>query len=254
MIKRVSCVFRLLDSLKRMPLTATQAEFILDGEPCKPVYKAGGYFVLIDLPEGAHRIGIRSALFQPDEFSVTVSYAQAFDERRDVVTVMMNPSPLHPMARTGTAVRGCFGGDAPKVFYILGHTNGFKIAEDHAVAGGQQIKLFALGAAVTLPVICLVNDKDPKKAEFVEITSVASVSGDVYGLAAPLRFAHKRSTELIPMIRYRSGEDGTFFVKPPSVGGAKDERILKLFFETHDGLTVREVLVSPGGEISVGTV
>ncbi len=251
MIKRVSCVLRLLDSMSRRPLTASQAELFLDGELCKPVYKPGGYFVLIDLPEGEHRIGIRSGLFQPDEFSVTVSYAQAFDERRDVVTVMMNPSPLHPMARTGLAVRGCFEADAPDVFYILGHTNGFKIAEDHAVAGGCQIKLFALSASVTLPLICLVNDKDAKKAEFVEITSVNSGSGDVYGLAAPLRFAHKRSTELIPMLRYRCGEDGSFFVKPPSAVGREGTR-LKLFYETSDGLVVREVPISSDGKALVG--
>jgi hypothetical protein len=234
-----------------MPLTAAQAEFSLNGEPCKPVYKTGGYFVLIDLPEGTYRIGVRSALFQPDEFAVAVSYEKPFDERRDVVTVMMNPSPLHPMAGTGLAVRGCLGSDAPRVFYILGRAGGFKIAEDHAVAGGQQIKLFALSKSVTLPLVCLVNDKDPRKAEFVEVNAV---SDDRYGLAAPLRFDHKRSTELIPMIRYRCGEDGSFFIKPTSVDGGKDGHLLKLFYETSDGLVVREVSVPASGEIFVGTV
>ncbi len=254
MIKRVSCVFRLLDSVRGTPLTATQADFLLDGEPCKPVYKAGGYFVLIDLPEGEHRIGIRSALFQPDEFGVRISYEKPFDERRDVITVRMNPSPLHPAARTGVSVSGRLASGGSAVFYIARHTVGFKIAEDHAAAGNDQIKLFSQSTAVSLPSVCLVNDKDMKKAEFVE---VISASGDVYCLAAPLCYAHKRSTELIPMIRYRCGEGGEFFIKLPSGYGAKDasgQIALTLFVETEDGLAVREIFVSPKGETHVGTV
>lgn len=254
MIKRVSCVFRLLDSVRGTPLTATQAELLLDGEACKPVYKAGGYFVLIDLTEGEHRIGIRSSLFQPDEFAVRISYEKPFDERRDVITVRMNPSPLHPAARTGVSVRGCLASGAASVFYIARNIAGFKIAEDHAAAGNSQIKLFSQSTAVSLPLVCLINDKDTKKAEFAE---VISANGDMYSLAAPLRYPHKRSTELIPMVRYRCGDGGEFFIKLPSGYGAKDESgqiTLKLFAETEGGLTVREITVSPKGETHVGTV
>ena len=254
MIKRVSCVFRLVDSVLGSPLTANQAELTLNGEAVRPVYKTGGYFVLIDLPEGEYRIGIRSALFQPDEIPVRVSYEKPFDERRDVISLMMNPSPRHPAAHTGVTVTGRLEKGRGTVFYMARNTGGFKIAEDMAAAGNQSIKLFAHSGRTTLPVVCLINDKDPQKAEMAEL--IAS-EGDSFHLAAPLRVGHKRSTELIPMIRFRSGEDGRFFVKLPAGYSTRDEEgklLLRLFIPSEGGMTVQTLSVSPKGETDVGVL
>lgn len=254
MIKRVSCVFRLVDSVLGTPLTANQAELTLNGEAIRPVYKTGGYFVLIDLPEGEYRVGIRSPLFQPDEIPVRVSYEKPFDERRDLVNLLMNPSPRHPSAHTGVTVTGRFKTACGTVFYMARSTGGFKIAEDLAAAGNHSIKLFAQSGRITLPAVCLIHDKDPKK---IELTELVSSNGDVFNLAAPLRLAHKRSTELIPLIRFRSGEDGRFFIKLPAGYNTRDEEgrmVLRLFVPGETGMTVQTLAVSPKGETDVGTL
>ena len=75
MIKRLSCVVKLIDSFTGRPAAPADAAVFCDGKPIRHQYKAGGFFVLSDLSEGAHTLLIRSWKFQPERLDVTVDYA-----------------------------------------------------------------------------------------------------------------------------------------------------------------------------------
>lgn len=254
MLKQVSCVLKLCDSAQNRPLSASQVQIFLDGMQVRPLYKTGGYFVLIDLREGVHHIAIHASQFQSDELDVTVDHSRGFDERLDVVNVMLNPNESHPAAASGVSVRGRFAGGKTTVFYVARSRAQLKIAEDGAQTGRQRIKLFC-GGVVRLPSLFQICDKAQDQREFVMINAA---DGDEYLLGSPLRFAHRRSTELLPMVKYVSGADGSFFAVLPSGyrADASGKIEVEMLAETDGGLkSVKLSLDGKGlhdvGEISV---
>lgn len=254
MIKRVSCVLRLFDSTLCTPLLASQAEVRVDGQRVKPIWKPGGYFVLSDLPEGEHNVWVGSALFFHDELTVNVDYSRVFDERRDVLTVMLNPSEAHPAVQSGISLRGRFSRDGVTVFYIPRGTQGFKIAEDGADAGRTKIKLFTKSSNVRVPRLCYINDKNAKNGEFVLLSAV---EGEEYTLASPLKKPHKRAAELVPVLKYRSNADGSFFARLPQ-GYKLDPEIGKLeltvLVEASDEVVSHTLTLTSKGENDVGVI
>ena len=252
MLKQVSCVLKLCDSAQNRPLVASQARIYLDGGQARPLYKTGGYFVLIDLQEGEHHIAIRASQFQPDEFDVTVDHSRRFDERMDVVNVMLNPNELHPLAASGVSVRGRFKSGKKTTFYIARSRAQLKIAEDGAQVGRQRLKLFC-GSTVRLPSLFQICDKVRDQREFVMINAA---DGDEYLLGTPLRFAHRRSTELLPMVKYVSGADGSFFAVLPSGyrADASGKIEVEVLVETDGGLESVKLSLDGKGVHDVGVI
>ena len=251
-IKRLSAVFRLSDSAAGRIFSRNQVQITVDGQLSAPVFKPGGYFVLTDLAEGTHHIAIRSFQFQPAEFDITVDYSRRFDEKQDVRAVMLNPDVNHPSARTNVSIEGCFEGKKATSFCIAGCGAQLKIAEDGVEAGRRQLKLFT-ASTVMLPSLFHINDKNEKYSEFVLVNQAA---GDLYTLDMPLKFPHKRSTALVPMVKYRSADDGSFFAVLPS--GYKPDSDGKLtvtmLIETDNGLTAKTFSLESGGRHALGTI
>ncbi len=253
MIKRVSCVLRLGDSRLNRPLLNSEAVLEVDGVRIPYSYKSGGYFVLTELEEGRHEIRIKSYKFQTERIAVTVDYGRQFREDADVVYVMMNPSKLHPAAVNTPAISGAFNVRRELVFYIAANGAALKIAEDNAKAGNQKIKLFS-GSSVSLPSLFRIDDKSEAQNEFVILKSA---EGDLYSLGGALKYDHKRSAQLIPMVRYTSDENGRFFAVIPS-GYAPDPQTglieLSLLADTGDNQTYRTVRLNPSGITDVGII
>lgn len=249
MVKQVACVLKIFDSSTNTALRPTQVGLFLDGSAIKPIYKNGGYFVLIDIPEGEHTLQITSAIFQPQEQLINVDYSRRFDENMDVMPVMLNPSAQHPGAVRGHVLRGSFSTAEQVSFYVANGNTCLKLAEDNAEKSRQTVKLFAGGARVVLPSLFHINDKTEKNREFVMINSAR---GDEYILAAPLKNAHKRSTEFIPMVRYHSADDGSFFAVLPA-GSCVDGEVT-LLIEKGGKLISKAVAVTGMGINDVGTI
>ena len=254
MIKRVSCVLRLCDSTQGRVLQANEVRFWLNGIAVTPLYKPGGYFILIDLPEGVHHIAIRSAAFQPDELDdVRVDYSRPFDQTMDVRTVVLNPSASHPAARSGVAIKGRFSGGRTG-FYIARGKAQLKLAQDGAVAGMCRLKLFSGTKRILLPSLFYIRDKVAKQGEFVMVTASDE---DEYTLGSPLRYPHKRSADFVPMVRYLSEADGSFFAVLP-MGYSPDPdtgRIeAELLIEQDDTLIGKTVSLSAKSENDLGEI
>ena len=140
MIKRLSCVVKLIDSFTGRPAAPADAAIFCDGKPIRHKYKAGGFFVLSDLAEGAHTLLIRSWKFQPEQLDVTVDYA-AVNAENAVRYVMLNPSAQHPYAASAP----CFHAALPQgeSLYVLREGFMLKIAEDSADAGKTLVRMFS---------------------------------------------------------------------------------------------------------------
>jgi hypothetical protein len=234
-------------------LLNSEASIGVDGERAPYTYKTGGYFVLIGLEEGKHEILIKSYKFQTERVSVNVDYSRQFREDEDVIYVMMNPSKMHPAALNSPVISGAFSPKKEYAFYIAANGAGLKIAEDSAKAGNQTLRLFS-ESSVVLPSLFRIDDKSEDTSEFVMLKSA---EGDLYSLGGKLEFDHKRSAQLVPMVKYTSGENGDFFAVIPS-GYAPDPETgkieLSILVDTGKKRVYTAVSVNPKGITDVGTI
>ena len=204
--KTISCVLKISDGVSKKVLTGSQAQIYVDDILVHHEYKPGGYFVLIDLPDGRHTVRVTSYCFQSEIFEINVDGSTVQKPENMVIYLMMNPSAKHPMAASLPAVSGRVPGCGR--IYILRHSGKLKIAEDNAVPGRTDIRLFCENGKPTLPCVYRIIDKSVAKCEFVTLTGAAS---DSYMLDKPLINAHPRSADLVPMISVSCDEQGEFY-------------------------------------------
>ncbi|MGN0687853.1 MAG: hypothetical protein ACI4KA_07100 [Oscillospiraceae bacterium] len=204
--KSISCVLKLSDGATKKVLGSSQAQIYVDDIPVHHEYKQGGYFVLIDLPEGKHTVKITSYCFQSEIIEVFVDYSTVQKPENMVRYIILNPSERHPLAASLPAVRG--RADGFDRIYILRHRGALKIAEDNADAGKTEIKLFCPDGKPILPCMYRIEDSASEKCEFV---TLKGADGDRYMLDKPLKHAHPRSADIVPMICVGCDADGDFF-------------------------------------------
>ena len=204
--KSISCVLKISDSATKKVLGSSQVQIYVDNVLAHHEYKQGGYFVLIDLPEGEHTVQIRSFCFQGEDFCIKVDQSTVQKPENMVRYLMLNPSEKHPAAASMPAIRGRASGYDR--IYILCHSGMLKVAEDDAAAGRTEIKLFCANSKPVLP--CTYRIKD-RKADMCEFVTLKGADGDVFMLDKPLKYAHPRSADVVPMISVSCGVGGEFF-------------------------------------------
>lgn len=151
--RQVSAVFQLRDGFTgRMLPNAGGLLARLDGAPCRPLWKQGGYWVLTDLAPGPHRLELVLAGYRPEpvEWSwdgaapwqgcVVLKPGQGYPFRGDVTRLVLQLSGKNgPLAHE--AVWLCTPSAAQP-----------KLAQDKAQPGDTQLRLYYKGPAAALPV------------------------------------------------------------------------------------------------------
>lgn len=250
MTKRLSFVLRLSDGCLNRALLRSEAAVFIDGAIYHHEYKTGGYFVAVDIPQGAHTVEIKSPKFQTERLEVDVDYTTASSQR--VRYLMLNPSENHPEALRSASIRAMVSG-AERI-YILREKSELKIAEDNAEQGRDKLKLFCSGKQPQLPCVCRIMDKSAAKCEQV---TISGADGDMYLLGEPLKYSHARSSAVIPLIRLCcDSSGGFFFVIPPDFRPDKESGQIKLNILADVGGAVMqaEVSVSPNGCTNLGEI
>ena len=204
---RVSVVLLVRDGFTGLPITKSTVRVLLNGQPAKPEYRAGGYLVFVNLAPGAHEI-ILSGVYTLSETLLVDVPASGYDER----IVYLKPAQNYP-----------FGGKIARLRVLL-RKNGkpvaggrvlvaarpvleTKIAQDAAAKGETRMKLYVRGdnAMLRLPSTFLILD-----AKQSEVCTLTAIAGDTGVLAQALAFDHKRGTALCPCQTYLTDEDGVF--------------------------------------------
>ena len=246
MIKKcISCVLKISDGITRQPVTASSVHLYVDGAPIRAEYKQGGYFILIDLEEGAHTVSVQSYCYQTESFAITVDYSVIQRPESMVRYIVLNPSEKHPRASAMPSLRGVAAGFDR--IYLQRRGGEMKIAEDDADKGKTAIRLFSPKSGVSLPSVYLINDKSASKCEFVMIKGA---DGDMYMLEAPLKYSHPRSADVVPLTSVGCSADGAFYIMLPSdlISGKSDEgTTITILAEKGDKLFRAEVAVKNKG-------
>lgn len=197
-----SAVCRVRDGYTGQPLAGSSLLCTLDGAPVRPLAKAGGYLVLLDLTPGPHRLSLRSHGYQEEWVEL-----QAGEDTQEV-EVTMKPGVGYPFRGrvTRLALTVSEGGTpaAHRPLWLAAPPRSeLKIAQTKAQAGQSQFRLYSKGPAASVPPgeYLIADGADS------EIVRLRGVEGELAALAAPLVRDHSRGRPLLPAQRYRT--DGT---------------------------------------------
>lgn len=199
-----SAVCRVRDGYSGRPMEASALICALDGRPCRPVGKPGGYLVLIDLPEGHHRLSLRAHGFQEEWVEFT---ADAGTQELDVT---MKPGAGYPFRREMirlelTVLEGGAPAAGRRLWLAAPGRPELKIAQTKAEAGSQELRIYRKGPeALALPDTYLIADGADS-----EIVALRTLEEEKGTLSAPLGRSHSRGKLLLPAQSYHTGADGT---------------------------------------------
>lgn len=194
-----SAVCRVRDGYTGREMRPSSLVCAVDGVPCRPVGKEGGYLVLVNLSHGPHCLSLRCRGYQEEwvEF-------QADGGTREL-DITMKPGVGYPfggaVTRLMLTVREKKVPAAGRMVWLASAGPELKIAQANVEAGERDMRLYCKGAAV--PGAYLVED-----GKNSEIVILRALEGETGHLAAPLKSGHSRSKRLLPVQRYHTGEDG----------------------------------------------
>lgn len=198
-----SAVCRVVDGYTGRPLEGSALSCTLDGLPCHPVAKQGGYLVLVNLASGNHRLALRCHGYQEEwvEF-------QADGGTREL-DITMKPGYSYPFRQTITRLELTLeeaGGPAAGRQLWLAASGLFelKLAQAKAEAGETQLRLYCKGPEEAVPMGAYLI-ADGKNSEIVGLRAFEKEMGV---FTTPLRRAHSRGKLLLPAQRYHTGADG----------------------------------------------
>ena len=198
----VSAVCRVRDGYTGRELPPSALTCTMDGIPCRPVCKEGGYLVFTNLSHGSHHLSLRGRGYQEEWVEFNSSDAGSVRE----IEVTMKPGPGYPFRQTVTRLTlTVLEKNAPvpgRMLWLAAAGPELKIAQTRAEAGERETRIYCKGAAV--PGAYLVAD-----GKNSEIVALRAVEGEKAFLTAPLKNSHSRGRVLCPAQRYRTGADGS---------------------------------------------
>ncbi len=214
-IKRLSCVLRLTDGCMNRPLTGSEAALYSDGIRLRHEYKPGGYFVVTDLPAGECTVTVIAYGYQTENIRISVSGEDDIPALSQVRYIPLNPSEKHPAAARMPSVSGTAPGMS--TLYVVRPVGNMRVAEESSAAGADEIKMFSEGKTPPFPCDFVIGS-----GLHAELVTFISNQGGVCRTEKPMKYAHKRSENAVPLIRLQC-TDNRFFLLIPGIFSADSE-------------------------------
>lgn len=198
-----SAVLHVRDGYTGAALEGTGLLCTLDGAPIRPLAKAGGHLVLLNLPHGPHRLALRGHGYQEEWVDIPAG------EGTLELEVTMKPGAGYPFCGDITRLELTVLEEdqtVPNLQLWLAAPAGFdlKIAQTKAEAGADQFRLYCKGPQAAVPPgAYLIADGVES-----EIVLLRGLEEEVGTLAAPLLRTHRRSRPLLPAQRYHTDAHG----------------------------------------------
>lgn len=198
-----SAVCRVRDGYTGQPLAGSSLLCTLDGAPVRPLAKAGGYLVLLDLSPGPHRLSLRGHGYQEEWVELQAG------EGTQEIEVTMKPGAGYPFRGQVTRLTLTVQeGERPaahcQLWLAASPRSELKIAQTKVQAGQRQFRLYSKGpaAAVATGEYLIADGADS------EIVRLQGLEEEMATLSGPLARDHSRGRPLLPAQRYRTDGAG----------------------------------------------
>ncbi len=240
----ISVIFQIVDRLRRRPLLAPEVRILANGQPVRPLYKSGGYFIFTDMAAGEACFEIISPVFQKEAVSVSIPEPGSGYILRHL---LMNPSTAYPFESSVTTIAGRLLTKkiplAAHQFHVIPGDGGevMKIAEDKAEAGNCRIKLFITVPERQLyfPGLYIIKDREEAKREVCLITGRGDQEG-TFTLEKGMKYSHARGTSLVGVIECTTNSDGKFFTALQDLKAGKAD--LDFLIRTEGGRSIKKTV------------
>ncbi|MCD8335290.1 MAG: hypothetical protein LUC35_08155 [Clostridiales bacterium] len=210
----VSAVFQVRDGFTGKIVEGNQLRCALDGGRIRPLVKPGGYLVLVDLPEGRHRLTLQSVGFREEPVDFTASRQGCWEGY-----LALKPAEGYAFRQAVTRVSLTLKkGQTPMAGQSLWLTSpgapDCKVAQAAAEAGCTELRLYCKTPGhLPLPGTVLIDDGGDS-----EVVTLLGLTGETGQLASPLRRSHSRSRRLLPAQQYRTDDSGRISAVFPAAG------------------------------------
>lgn len=201
----VAAVILVRDGFTGLPVEASGLRCFLDGRPFRCEGKPGGFLLLVNIPDGVHRVELAAAGFQNEVMELEM--------RSDLVCmehVSLKPSDRYffrqePVRLLLTATDGKSPLARKELWLTTPSPPEFKITQPEARKGEIELRVFFKGPSSRLPApgYFLVDGENG-----TELVTVTEVTEDTATLLSPLERSHKRAAALLPAQRYVTDGDG----------------------------------------------
>lgn len=201
-----SAVFQVRDGFTGRVLEGGGLLCALDGASVRPLFKPGGYLVLVNLAPGPHRLTLRAAGFQEEQADFACPPSAVYQGY-----LALKPAPGRPLPPGAAVVRAAGLEPGRPVWLTVPGGGECRVAQTQAEAGSEELRLFPKGNP---PVPGPFLADDPA----AEIVVLSALEGEAGRLSAPLSAAHGRSCPLLPAQCYRADREGGLTAAFPRPG------------------------------------
>ena len=216
-LRKVSAAFLMRDGFTGRTLTgASGTVCLLDGRPLmRPVWKKDGYLVLTDIGLGEHELVIKRCGYREESVQISVMDDSVLED-----TISLKPGAGYRFPPDTVRVALSFKNSinsASGIRIWLGTQTRTKLvlSQERAEAGESAARLFCGGSTAQLPVPGHFLMMDKASTELVYLRSFRDEKGE---FSEPLRSAHTRGTELVPMQQYAADGEGKVQILLPEPG------------------------------------
>ena len=191
--------------------SGAQVRCLLDGQPCRPVWKEGGYLILTDLPAGEHLLLLERRGYQRERYQFRAEDGVTAED-----SLFLKPGPGYPFppgtaALELTVLEGAAPAAQP-VWLGMSGPSPLKLAQDGAA--GTRLRLFC-GNPGLLPVPGSFLLTGPEGGELVHLRSLQGETGE---LDAPPAGSYGRGAELVPVQPFQPDAGGRLRAVFPAGG------------------------------------
>ena len=190
------------------PLTDSALIVTVDGERKRYLRRNDGFLLFMDLAYGEHRLSFSHPRYRDARCTVNITAGETTIEAVTMRPLYVKGEHLCRLTVTGMAP----GSTA----YISGQSYPLQLQQSECPEGTLELRLFKKGAFALVPPLRMLcaDKKAPETCILMD-----KLSEDIWRMAAPLRFAHKRGTRFFPTQPYEAQEDGStqaiFFAPGP---------------------------------------
>ncbi len=202
---QVSAVLQIRDGFTGRVVEGSNLLCTLDGAITRPMAKSGGYLVLTNLSVGDHQLLLRCAGYQDEYVDFTVEQS-GFRE----LYVALKPGRQYLFRQNVTRLRLKVPEDQKnsQIWISAPGAMECKVAQTKAEAGSTQFRIYCKGNTAVLPVPGTFLIEDGENSEVIILKSLAEETGT---LESALCRDHGRSRRILPVQKYRCGEDAEIY-------------------------------------------
>lgn len=232
--RKASLVLQIIDDFKNLPVRRDLVKVRLaDGR--RPLARADGYFIFMDLLPGIYTISISGYVYQPVQMAVVLDGGPC-----PVIPVRVMPGRAYPLPRGGIRLMGNTVPGSEVQFVYSCTSRPLKLLYDYE--GGTMIRLFT-------PTTKLLDGRELciDQKEFFKIIQTVDGDAKIYRMDRVLSDTYKKgAAHLSYVTRVKADARGWFFMALPNHGG------LEGFIEIPQKAgSRRELMLDDGEDVEV---